>query len=366
MTETKGIEPNFFTKEELDFFAKWAYQVYQKGNPKHIEAKNILMKSVWARTAYWSDELVRRLRGYETLNPRMWSERGWDDSSGVNKRVSRFKNYTWARIFKSADRGKDIFFTVGVEPDSKSLLYKIDYYATRESKLNSSQKELCDQLIPDNVRRIEIPYSKIPRYDWRMLLDETEAFIRHNETVYDEIIRSVWNENVNVSTLTNRLVKRDIPKEGLKVIPEGKFSFKGHDTDWTKQLQSNTDLGIIGEDLVKKYEQDFLEQKGLLKLSRDVRKVKDGEGYDIFSRHEDGSPKYIEVKSTEGDANVAFPISPTEVKFSELNAKKYYLYRLFKVRKKPKVAEFYAFHGDIREHFLLEGVQFKAYKKSKE
>jgi hypothetical protein len=323
------------------------------------------MKTVWAKTAYWSDELVRRLKGYETLNPRMWSQRGWDDSSGKNKQVSRFKPYTWARIFKSKDRGKDIFFTVGIEAEHKSLLYKIDYYATKESQLSHSQKELCKQLIPDEVSGIEVPYDRIGQYDWQKLLDKTETFVLDHDALYDEIIRSVWTETVNVSMLRNRLIKRETPKNGLKEIPKRKFSFKGHDTDWVKQQERNSDLGTLGEDLVIEYEKNELKKKRLFRLSNDVRKVKDGEGYDIFSRSENGRAKHIEVKTTNGNEDTPFQISINEVAFSKLNPDSYHLYRLFNVVKETRVAEFHQYSGNLRDNFLLEEIEFNAYRKAK-
>lgn len=365
MAQSKIDIPEFFTKEELAFFKKWAYRVYDKGNPKHTQAKNFLMETVWAKTAYWADELVARLRGFQTLKPRMWSERGWDDSSGKNKRVSRFKNYTWARIFKSKDRGRDIFFTVGVQPEARSLLYKIDFYGTKQSTLSASQRQLCKQLIPDEVKWMEIPYEKVIESDWDELLDQTDAFVRDNESVYDQIIRSVWKGTVNVSKLTNRLIKRDTPKHGIDSLPVRKFPFKGHDTDWEKKGKQNKRLGALGEKLVMKYEQDFLEKKGLLKFSREVRKAKDGEGFDVFSRLEDGSPKYIEVKSTTGPEDTSFPISQNEIEFSKSKATGYFLYRLFNLKRDTKVAEFHEYSGELEGHFLFEGIQFLAHRKKK-
>lgn len=363
--ESEAAEPDFFTSGELEYFAKWIDLVYDKDDRKHTRAKDHLLETVWSKTVYWSEQLVRHLRGFETYNPRMWSQRGWDDSSGENRQVSRFKPYTWARIYKFKDRGRDIFFTVGVKGEDKSLIYKIDYYKTAESKLTPSQRELCEQLIPDHVSWKEIPFDKVTEYDWKKLLAETETFIRDNETLYDEIVQSVWDETIQVSGLKNRLIRRETPQHGLKVLPVRHFSFTGHDTDWEKQQRDNASIGELGEELVIEFEKKLLKSNGFDRLAKDVRKVKDGEGYDVFSRYEDGNPKYIEVKSTTGDENTPFNIPINEIEFSKLNHKSYHLYRLFKVKRETRVAEFHEYPGDVREHFFLEGVQFNAYRKQK-
>ncbi|MFN0156760.1 MAG: DUF3883 domain-containing protein, partial [Bacteroidota bacterium] len=360
------VEPDFFTSEELDYFSKWVARVYDKDNPKHTRAKDHLLETVWSKTVYWSERLAKRLKGFETYNPRMWSQRGWDDSTGENIQVSRFKEYTWARIYKSKDRGRDIFFTVGVEGKEKSLLYKIDFYRTAESDLSPSQRELCKQLIPDDVNWREIPFAKALKYDWDKLLAETEAFIRDNDALYDEIIKSVWDETVQVSGLKNRLIRRETPKRGLKKVPEHQFSFTGYDTDWEKHQRENASIGQLGEELVIEFEKKRLNEGGLNGLAKDVRKVKDGEGYDILSRYENGADKYIEVKSTTGNEDTPFTISLNEMQFSKINPKSYHLYRLFNLKKETRVAEFHEYPRDVAEHFLFEGIQFSAYRKTKE
>src|SRR5574337_185800 len=108
-TFTKGHSHkiDFFTKDEIDFLRTWSGRAYDKNSEEHIAAKNYIMNSLGSKTVYWSNELVKRLDGYETFNWRMWSQKGWDDSSGTKKQVARFKHYTWARIYKRGDDNKD-------------------------------------------------------------------------------------------------------------------------------------------------------------------------------------------------------------------------------------------------------------------
>lgn len=361
----KVNEPDFFTQEEITFLSQWAGKVYDKSDPKHVAAKNSIMNTLGSKTVYWSEQLIKRLEGYETFNWRMWSQKGWEDTNEGKKRVARFKHYTWARIYKAGDAYKDIFFTIGADSHHKSLVYKLDYYFEKNSELSASQKELCEQLIPDEVSWIEIPFDEIPKYDWNKLIEETANFIKNNEELYDEIIQSVWNEKVNVSKLKNRLIKRDIPEAGIEELPKRTFSFNGVEIDWEQQQKEISETGRIGEELVIEYERRKLKEAGKETLASEVRKVLDGEGYDIFSRNIDGSEKKIEVKTTTTDSSTAFPITLTEIAFSEQNKSSYVLYRVFNLDKVKRVAEFHEYSGNLNEHFLFEGTLFNAFKKKK-
>jgi hypothetical protein len=256
----KIVKPNFFTFEDLQYLSKWADKVYNKENKKHIEAKDYIMNTLWVKTAYWANELVKRLSQFEASTPFYWMDRGWDDSIKEKKQVVRFKTYTWSKIFKKGDKDKDIFFTFGVSSKNKALLYKLDYFSNSGSKLTSGQKELCKQLIPEELNFILIPFDKIHQYNWSKLINETEAFIRDNQKVYEGIINSVWKGKINVPKLKNRLIKRDKNYEGLSEIPKRKFNFKGFDLNWEEDQQKKTFIGKLGEDLVLEYEKKQFEK----------------------------------------------------------------------------------------------------------
>lgn len=356
---------DFFDQEEIDFFAQWAEEVYDKNDSKHINAKNVIMETVWNKTIYWSEQVVNGLESYEQHKKRTWSKLGWDDSRGTNKQVSKFKHYTWTRIYKSNVWTKDIFFTVGVDAINKTLLYKLDYYYEKDSKLSKEQKELCEQLIPNEVSWLTINYEDITHYNWETLINETINFINKYEDLYDEIVESVRAGNIKISKLNNRLVKRDTPENGYDLIPNRRFSFEGHETDWNEKQKSYNDIGELGENLVIEFEKNILQKNKKLNLVDEVKKVKDGNGYDIISRKLDGSVKYIEVKTTTGNSDTPFQVTLNEVAFSELNSDSYYLYRVYNLDRNKKFAEFHEFSGNIKEHFLLEGIQFNSYRKSK-
>src|SRR5690606_13934121 len=170
-------ELSFFTESEIDFLADWSDKVYDKDDTEHVAAKNYIMNSLGTKTQYWSNHLAKSIPGLDTFNWRMWSQKGWEDTPSGKVRVARFKPYTWARIYRKGDDNKDIFFTVGVDGNTKELVYKIDYYFEQNSHLNSHQKELVDRNIPTELRWKSIPASELKNHDWNSILELSASFI---------------------------------------------------------------------------------------------------------------------------------------------------------------------------------------------
>ncbi len=134
----------FFNIEEFNYFKYWANRVYDKTNDEHTVAKREIVKSVWNKTQYWSNEVISRLNGFETSNGRYWSKRAQHEG----KTVSAFKPYTWARIYRKGDKKKDIFFTVGIDTNYNALDYKLDFQRESDSKLSLKQNQICSKFIP--------------------------------------------------------------------------------------------------------------------------------------------------------------------------------------------------------------------------
>jgi len=136
--------------------------------------------------------------------------------------------------------------------------------------------------------------------------------------------------------------------------------------DYALRDKKNKKLGDLGEELVVRYE-----KKTLVSLNREdladkvihVAKLEgDGAGYDIKSYNLDGSVKYIEVKSTRGNINTDFFMSPREIKFSKINKNNFFLYRVFDITKNND-GKFYIVQGDVTEEFTTHPTGFKLSKK---
>jgi hypothetical protein len=365
-TVDAATQPDFFTQEDLNFFSLWIDHVYDKSDAAHVAAKNRVMDTIGSKVVYWAQQLAKRVDAFTSYNPRIWLKQGWDDSSGTNERVVKFKHYSWARLFKEQDRGKDIFFTVQADGAEKALIYKLDYFFEKYSKLSFSQKGLCKQLIPDELKWIEISYDDIPEYSWERLLDETETFICENEKVYDHTITSVWTGVIDVPKLSNRLIRRETPHSGIDALPTRNFEFVGFNTDWQKKNEQAENCGSIGEELVMEYEKAYLERYQRTDLASKVAKMQDGKGYDILSYHPDGSEKHIEVKTTTGNEETPFFISINEIMYSEKYPESYYLYRVFNLKLVSRIAEFHEYKGNLQSTFLFEPVGFVAHRKQQQ
>lgn len=134
--------------------------------------------------------------------------------------------------------------------------------------------------------------------------------------------------------------------------------------NYVLRQESNSALGLLGEELVLKQEIDTLRSAGRDDLAEKVVHVSvvegDGAGHDIKSFTADGQVKFIEVKSTKGAASAAFFISPNEVDFSKKNATNFYLYRLYDLDSATRSAKFYVLSGDLTNSLELRPTQFIA------
>ena len=132
--------------------------------------------------------------------------------------------------------------------------------------------------------------------------------------------------------------------------------------DHISRQRMNQKLGQLGENAVVAYEKDRLAQKGLKELADKVYNVAqeegDGAGYDIRSYFENGEEFYIEVKTTTGGIDQPFYISQNELLFSEQNADKYRLYRIYNFDRKKATGQLYVISGSLKKVLDLEPTEY--------
>ena len=132
--------------------------------------------------------------------------------------------------------------------------------------------------------------------------------------------------------------------------------------DHISRQRMNQKLGQLGENAVVAYEKDRLAQKGLKELADKVYNVAqeegDGAGYDICSYFENGEEFYIEVKTTTGGIDQPFYISQNELLFSEQNADKYRLYRIYNFDRKKATGQLYVISGSLKKVLDLEPTDY--------
>lgn len=173
---------DFFKPKDVELLKSLYKAKYRKDNPEDLAAKKSILAGPMAKTRYWADEMQKRLGAdFDVSIKSQWQIMG------------HILGYTWAVIYKPADEGKDIFFTIGIDGDSESIVYKIDYQAKTSSKLSPVQKQIArDCKTASGANWLEIPKSDFAVYTWDKLVDQTELFIRQYEEDYDNMVRAVW------------------------------------------------------------------------------------------------------------------------------------------------------------------------------
>jgi hypothetical protein len=87
------------------------------------------------------------------------------------------------------------------------------------------------------------------------------------------------------------------------------------------------------------------------------RRLGDGLGYDVKSFEDTQTPRYIEVKTTNGPALTPLLVSQTELEFSQEQDTEFWLYRGFDFRALPRL---FVLHGALDRHVSLTPTDYRA------
>ena len=124
----------------------------------------------------------------------------------------------------------------------------------------------------------------------------------------------------------------------------------------------NHSLGDAGEQFAVNYERARLIRAGKGSFADRIEQVSvtvgPSAGFDIRSFEKNGSDRFIEAKTTKYGKYTPFFVTPNELRFSQENSSCYYLYRLFRFGKEPRM---FALHGNLKEQCRLEPSQFIAW-----
>jgi len=166
--------------------------------------------------------------------------------------------------------------------------------------------------------------------------------------VYDEGFIVDKNYRPARFSLLNPISNVVIQPVEVTAIKEKTRRFIGRKVDWEKLRDRNNEIGDQGEEFVLEFEIDRLVETLSLERTTATQNVQhlsrlqgDGLGYDISSINDDGSPRYIEVKTTSGNFNQSFFMSENERRFFEEYGDSAFIYRVYNFRKETR-------HGDVR------------------
>lgn len=123
----------------------------------------------------------------------------------------------------------------------------------------------------------------------------------------------------------------------------------------------NRQLGYAGEELVVAHERASLTAIGRTDLAEKVRWVSqldgDGAGYDILSFEQNGAPRLVEVKTTNGWERTPFYLSRNEINVANDNRDSWHLVRLWNFVREPKA---YALRPPLENYVELTPTSFLA------
>jgi len=149
-------------------------------------------------------------------------------------------------------------------------------------------------------------------------------------------------------SLLNPISKAVIQPAVVRKIKEKTRRFIARKIDWEKARDRNNEIGDQGEEFVLEFEIDRLIETLSIDRTKATQNVQhlsrlqgDGLGYDISSINDDGSPRYIEVKTTSGGFNQPFYMSKNEKYFFEEYEDSAFIYRVYNFNRETR-------RGDVR------------------
>ena len=168
---------------------------------------------------------------------------------------------------------------------------------------------------------------------------------------------------VSVDDILNALVEApEIDRQNPYLIRESTHDYKPRKVDFLKRDAANSALGLLGEKFALEFEKARLIYAGKETLADGIehtsQKFGDGTGYDIRSYEENGTDRFIEVKTTRFSRYTPFYVTPNELRVSQERADNYNLYRVFQCRSKPQL---FISPGSIEKQFRLEPSQYLAF-----
>jgi Domain of unknown function (DUF3883) len=205
-----------------------------------------------------------------------------------------------------------------------------------------------------------------PLRNYQQLLYNVVSNRLQNSTDLVNLVREQVNEPAkipDVDDILASLVKPpSIPTlEKQQLRAEVRESTAKYNVDYLAQEANNISLGTAGEQFVIRFEQARLIHAGRDNLASRIEHIAatrgNGAGYDVLSFETTGQERLIEVKTTSYGPLTPFFITRNEVDLSQRTAARYYLYRTFDFRRRPKM---FTKHGSIDRSFKLDSTQYVA------
>ncbi|HVM86956.1 MAG TPA: DUF3883 domain-containing protein [Puia sp.] len=262
---------------------------------------------------------------------------------------------------------KDYFNMLQSELDNQDY-NKSEHRRILQPKLNDRSDgsvEFKHQNISAVLANLGQPYIKgyKPRGNYQELLeDEVSKFLEEHRKKFEPKFDHFAN-GYSILSKTKADFKTIISAEPEQSeFRESEPSYLPIKINYLEREQNNRNLGEEGEKLVIEYERWRLIEAGKNNFADKIEWVSkgkgDGLGYDILSKNNNGTDRYIEVKTTKLSKETPIYISRTEWKFSSKNSTNFFLYRVFNFVEKP---QFFIKQGNYESFCHLQSQSFKGF-----
>ena len=208
-----------------------------------------------------------------------------------------------------------------------------------------------------------------PRGNYQGLLKETTETLLESSPELMHAIKMDVDKDAELQDIDNILdafVLPPAPQNNSTSVCENQAGYGETESNFSKinyleREARNTSLGAAGEKFVLEYEKTRLMSIEKFNFADRIEQVSetrgDWAGYDIRSFNDNGSDRFIEVKTTRYGIETPFFVTKNELGFSTKNSLDYNLYRVFSFRKAPKL---FMLQGRLDKVCTLDPVQFRA------
>jgi hypothetical protein len=225
--------------------------------------------------------------------------------------------------------------------------------------------EFKHQNISAVLLKMELPFIKgykpMPNFQG-ILSEEVARYIRSHLFVLEKQFQQFADESAISKPYQSINFEKAVGEEPTQLElkePTSTYRRRPIKINYLEKEQNNRLLGEGGEKFVFEYERWRLVTVGKAILAEEVKWVSkesgDGLGYDILSKNEDGSDKYIEVKTTKLSKESPFYVTRGELDFAAENFNNFFLYRVYNFATTP---QFFVKQGKYEDFCKLQPVTF--------
>lgn len=210
----------------------------------------------------------------------------------------------------------------------------------------------------EEVRLVVADYADKPLSNAQGLLRETvRGHLEGNPTALKELINILDAVPDSVVADYNAVL---VPPPSSATARSLARRRGAHKFDFASRDAKNRSLGAQGELWVIECERARLKAAGCVHLVQAIEHVSqtqgDGAGYDIHSKNLDGSDRFIEVKTTNGNRLTPFLLTANELECSRELGSAYHLYRVFEFSSNPHL---FVITGSLDQTLQLEPTEYR-------